>query len=114
MAESHTERVKLSTYVATYLSLVALATLSLLLKGLAESVALALSLVIAGVKAVAVLLYFMHLREERFSFRFVMLISSVLVGILIALTALDPLTRGPFPPAPSRNQSYTEGATLHH
>lgn len=112
MAQPHTQRVKLSTYLLTYVVLIALATVSLFLKGLPEPLAVALSLVIAGVKAVAVLLHFMHLIEERFSTRYVMVVSSVLVGILIILTTLDPLTRGPFPPGPSRNPSFVEGAIL--
>ena len=97
---------KLSTYFKTYLALVALATLSLLLKGLPDALAVSLSLLIAAIKAVVVLLFFMHLLEERFSFRFVMLVSSLLVGVLVALTALDPLTREPFAPRPSHNSSY--------
>ncbi|HET8936063.1 MAG TPA: cytochrome C oxidase subunit IV family protein [Polyangiales bacterium] len=96
----------LSSYIKTYLALVALATLSLLLKGLPDTLALSLSLVIAGIKAVVVLLFFMHLIEERFSFRFVMLVASLLVGVLVVLTALDPMTRAPYAPGPSHNPSY--------
>ena len=98
--------VQLSTYVYTYLALLALATLSLLLSGLAGTLALTLALAIAAIKATAVLLRFMHLSEEPFSYRFVMIVSSLLVCVLIALTALDPITRAPFPPAPSQNSSY--------
>lgn len=97
---------KLSTYFKTYLALVALATLSLLLKGLPGTLAVSLSLLIAAIKAVIVLLFFMHLIAERFSFRFVMLVSSLLVGVLVALTALDPMTRAPYAPGPSHNPSY--------
>lgn len=111
MAE-HTGHVKLKTYVVTYVGLVALATLSLILKGLPEAVAVTLSLIIACVKAVAVLMIFMHLIEERFSFRFTMLVSSLLVGVLIVLTTLDPLTRAPYPPGPSHNPGYARGARL--
>jgi caa(3)-type oxidase subunit IV len=97
---------KLSTYIYTYLGLVALATLSLLLSGLPEGLAITLSLAIAALKAAAVLLLFMHLIEEPFSYRFVMIVSTVLVCVLIALTVLDPVTRAPFAPPPNRNDSY--------
>ena len=104
-----TTHVKLSTYVITFAALLALATLSLLLRGLPDSVAVALSLIIALVKALGVLLFFMHLIEERFSFRFVMLVSSLLVVVLVVLTTLDPMTRAPFPPSPGRNPTYAQG-----
>ena len=103
---SRREETKLSTYIFTYMALLALATLSLLLSGLPDALALTLSLAIGAVKAAAVLLLFMHLIEEPFSYRFVMIVSSVLVCILIALTVLDPITRAPFPPPPSHNDSY--------
>jgi hypothetical protein len=32
-----------------------------------------------------------------------MVIATVLVCILVALTTLDPMTRAPYPPAPSKN-----------
>jgi cytochrome c oxidase subunit IV len=106
MSSPETERVSLAAYIWTYVGLVALATLSLALSGLPDFLAVTLSLVIASVKAVFVLLFFMHLIEERFSYRFVMLVSAVLVCILIVLTALDPATRAPYPPGPSNNASY--------
>ena len=106
MSASQTHGVKLSTYVGTFIALLALATLSLLLKGLPDAAAITLSLAIALIKASAVLLFFMHLIEERFSYRFVMIVSTLLVCILIGLTTLDPITRAPFPPAPSHNQSF--------
>lgn len=106
MSTAATQQVTLRTYVLTFVGLLALATISLLLSGLPDSVAVTLSLVIAFAKAAMVLMFFMHLSEERFSFRFVMLISTLLVGILIVLTALDPATRAPYAPAPSENRSY--------
>ena len=106
-----THHVKLSTYLGTYAALVVLATVSLIATGLPDTLAVSVSLVIAAVKAVAVLLFFMHLIEEPFSYRFVMLVSTLLVGIFIALTTLDPLTRAPFPPPPSRNASFAPQVT---
>lgn len=102
----HAHQVKLSTYIGTFAALVVLATISLLLTGLPDTLAVTLSLCIAAVKAVAVLLFFMHLIEEPFSYRFVMLVSALLVTVFIVLTTLDPVTRAPFPPPPSRNASY--------
>jgi cytochrome c oxidase subunit IV len=106
MSSLVTQQVSLRTYVLNFVGLTALATVSLVLSGLPDSVAVTLSLVIAFTKAVLVLLFFMHLIEERFSFRFVMLVSTLLVGILIVLTVLDPATRGPYAPAPSENRNY--------
>lgn len=77
-----------------------------------DGAAHAARLLIASIKAVAVLMYFMHLCEERFSFRFVMLVSSMLVIVLIVLTLLDPLTRGPYPPGPSHNPSFRSASSV--
>lgn len=48
---------------------------------------------IAGVKATLVTLFFMHLREQRFANRIVVLVSVLFVIILVALTAADVATR---------------------
>jgi caa(3)-type oxidase subunit IV len=108
MAQPHAS---LARYVLTYLALLGLATLALVLSRLPPTLAIVLSLAIAFAKALLVLAVFMHLREERFSYRFVMLISTVLVCIFVALTTLDPLTRGPYPPLPSQNPSYRTATT---
>jgi hypothetical protein len=42
----------------------------------------------------------MHLYEQRFANRAVMLVSVLLAAILIALTAADVLSRHTFPPRP--------------
>jgi caa(3)-type oxidase subunit IV len=101
-----TEPVSLQKYLATYVALLVLATLSWLSVGLSGSLALGIALTIGAIKAVLVLTFFMHLVEERFSLRLVMTIAAILVAIWIALTLIDPLTRGPYPPAPSHNPSY--------
>lgn len=111
MAEPHTHQVKLSTYFGTFGALVVLATVSLLLTGLPDTLAVTLSLIIALIKSIAVLLFFMHLIEEPFSSRFVMLVATLLVAVLVLLTTLDPLTRAPFPPPPSDHASYPPAAT---
>lgn len=104
----------LGSYLWTYAILLALATLAWQLTGLPHGLALSLSLAIALVKAVLVLMRFMHLREESFSFRYIMLISALLVSILIVLTTLDPLTRGPHAPAPEHNASYAADSRSDH
>jgi len=100
------DRRGLVTYLVTYLILLALATLALLLSGLPDALAVTLSLVIAVVKAVMVLMLFMHLREERFSYRYVMVVSTLLVVVFISLTTVDPLSRAPYAPTPGLNRSY--------
>lgn len=92
-------------YVASFVALLVLATASLLMAGLPDRLALFVALSIALSKSLIVLFYFMHLREERFSYRFIMLVSSLLVCILIGLTVLDPITRA-HPPGPSHNSSF--------
>jgi cytochrome c oxidase subunit 4 len=59
------------------------------------------SLVIATAKATLVAAVFMHLLEERFASRAVLLVAGILLTILIVLTSADVLTRHTFPPAPS-------------
>lgn len=92
-------------YVASFVALLVLATASLLMAGLPDRLALFVALSIAFAKALIVLFYFMHLREERFSYRFIMLVSTLLVCLLIGLTVLDPMTRA-HPPGPSHNTSF--------
>jgi cytochrome c oxidase subunit IV len=109
MTTTATSPVSLRTYLLTFVGLVGLATLSLVLSGLPDTISFTLSMVIASIKAIAVLLFFMHLIEERFSYRFVMIVSAMLVCILIALTTLDPMTRAPYPPPPSKNIAFRAG-----
>ena len=95
-------------YLLTYLGLIALATLSLGLSFLHWSTGdLVISLVIAAVKATLVFWFFMHLHEQRFANRMVVLVSFAMVSILIALMALDVASRHTDPPAP-RPSSSTE------
>jgi caa(3)-type oxidase subunit IV len=103
-APSH--RIGLRAYVATYLALLVLATLSWQVTGLPAAAGLPLALAIGVVKALLVLFVFMHLIEERFSVKFAMLVALVMVSILVGLTVLDPLTRAPYPPAPQQNANY--------
>jgi caa(3)-type oxidase subunit IV len=81
------------TYVWTYLVLLLLATASWVIASFHVPGAVVLGLGIGAIKAVLVLAYFMHLSDEPFSFKLVLMTAVVLVAIFIGLTALDPLTR---------------------
>ncbi len=88
-------------YLATYIALIVLATISLLLSFVHWPAGdLVISLVIAGVKAVLVLWFFMHLYEQRFANRFVVLVSFAFVALLVSLVAIDVASRHTYPPAP--------------
>jgi cytochrome c oxidase subunit 4 len=81
-------------YLLTFLALLFLATLSFLLSFLRWKTGdLVISLVIATAKALLVLFFFMHLVEQRFANRVVVLVSVMLMALLLALTAADVATR---------------------
>lgn len=103
---SNDERATTRHYLLTYGGLVLLATLSLLLAVLPVHAGLGSALAIASVKALLVLASFMHLREETVGYKLVVLVAALLVATLVALTALDPLTRPPYPPAPAQNAQF--------
>ncbi|WP_437751354.1 cytochrome C oxidase subunit IV family protein [Sorangium sp. So ce1389] len=94
------------TYVIVWLVLMALTLASYLLSlahlGGADVVA---ALLIATAKTVLVLLFFMHLIEQRFANALPMIVSALLLGLLLALMISDvvsreTISRGPVPPAP--------------
>ena len=64
------------------------------------------SLVIAAVKSTLVLLFFMHLVEERFTVKLVPFLAFGYVLLLVALMATDVLSRRTFPRTP---QPFSEG-----
>lgn len=105
MSGEQTKHVTGRQYALTYAGLIVLATLSLVLAVTPLHTGVVIALVIAFVKAILVLGWFMHMVEESFGFKLVMLISTLLVLTLIALTVLDPLTRT-YPPPPSANHEY--------
>jgi cytochrome c oxidase subunit 4 len=88
-------------YLAVWLALVFLTALSFLLSlthlGAIDTV---FSLVIAGAKSTIVLLFFMHLVEERFTVAVVPALAVGYVLLLVALMVTDVLTRHTFPRAP--------------
>lgn len=84
-------------YVATFVGLLLLATVSLLLSFLHWPVwGTVVALGIAAVKAILVLFFFMHLVEQRFSNRMAVLVSVLFVGLLVGLTTADVATRHTF------------------
>jgi cytochrome c oxidase subunit 4 len=81
-------------YVLTFVGLLALATLSLLLSFLHWSTGdLVVSLVIAAAKALLVLMFFMHLVEQRAANRLTVVVSLGFAALLIGLVAADVATR---------------------
>jgi cytochrome c oxidase subunit 4 len=84
--------------VATFVALVGLATESLLISLLHwRAGGLVVSLVIAAVKMLLVLWFFMHLREERCTHRLTIFVSLGFVALLVLLTTTDVATRHTFP-----------------
>jgi cytochrome c oxidase subunit IV len=84
--------VSFMTYAGTYVALLLLATGSLLLSRLHLG-GLSVALVIAAVKAILVLWFFMHLSRQGASSRLAVLVAVVFIGLLVALTTLDVATR---------------------
>lgn len=84
-------------YVLTYAALLALATLSWVLVELPVHTGLWVALLVAAIKAGLVLWVFMHLAEESAAFRVAIVGAAFLVITLIALSAVDPMTRAPQP-----------------
>ncbi|MGK3984305.1 cytochrome C oxidase subunit IV family protein [Sorangium sp. So ce136] len=94
------------TYVIVWLVLMALTLASYLLSlahlGGADVVA---ALLIATAKTALVLLFFMHLIEQRFANALPMIVSALLLGLLLTLMISDvmsreTISRGPIPTAP--------------
>jgi cytochrome c oxidase subunit IV len=88
-------------YLLVWVALIALTLLSWLLS-LAHlgSTDIAVALVIATAKTVLVMLFFMHLVEERFSIVVIPFVAAGFIALLIGLTVTDVATRLTFPKAP--------------
>jgi cytochrome c oxidase subunit 4 len=90
-------------YLVVWLALVGLTALSFLLSlthlGAIDTV---FSLVIAAAKSTIVLLFFMHLVEERFTVAVVPALAVAYVLLLVALMVTDVLSRHTFPKTPQR------------
>jgi cytochrome c oxidase subunit 4 len=98
-----------AAYVVTFVALLVLATVSLLLSMLHWPVwGTVVALVIAVVKALLVVFFFMHLVEQRFSNRLAVLVSILFVTLLVGLTSADVATRHTFAQRtePSPNEAF--------
>ncbi|APR75836.1 Cytochrome c oxidase polypeptide IV [Minicystis rosea] len=88
-------------YLMTWLALLAFTLLSFGLSYVhTGSWEMPIALLIAVVKSLLVLLFFMHLLEQKFINAFALIVAVGLMGLLLALVATDVLTRHTFPPAP--------------
>src|SRR4051812_45866831 len=88
-------------YVATWLGLLALTATSFGASYLSLSAfEMPVALAIAVTKAVLVALFFMHLAEARFAYKFVLLGAVLFVILIVGLTAADVMTREVMPVAP--------------
>lgn len=89
-------------YIVVWLALMILTALSFLLSlahlGAIDTV---FSLVIAAAKSTIVLLFFMHLVEERFTVKLVPALALGYVLLLVALMVTDVVSRHTFPKTPS-------------
>jgi heme/copper-type cytochrome/quinol oxidase subunit 4 len=97
-------------YLYAYAALIVRASASLGLSLLPVHTGLGVALAIGAVKAFIVLAWFMHLVEENFGAKVFMFLAALLVCTLVLLTALDPLTRAPFPPPPADNAVFQRAA----
>ena len=90
-----------SKYVIIWLALVGL-TLTSFLFSLADigSLEMPIALLIAVTKSTLVLLFFMHLIEQKVTNALVPIVAVTMLGLLLALMAADVATRHTFPPAP--------------
>jgi cytochrome c oxidase subunit 4 len=91
-------------YVAVWIALLILTLVSWLFS-LAHlgSTDVVVALVIASIKTLLVVIFFMHLAEERFSVVMVPCVAVFFIVLLLALTVTDVATRRTFPKGPSPN-----------
>jgi cytochrome c oxidase subunit IV len=68
--------------------------------GLSGGAELFVALTISMVKTVIVLFIFMHLVEQRFANRLIVIVTFLFIVLMVSLTAADPLTRKTFPRTP--------------
>jgi cytochrome c oxidase subunit IV len=68
--------------------------------GLSGGAELGVALTISVVKTFIVLFIFMHLIEQRFANRLIVIVTFLFIVLMVALTAADPLTRTTFPRTP--------------
>ena len=68
--------------------------------GLGAGAELAVALTISATKTIIVLFIFMHLVEQRFANRLIVIVTFLFIVLLVTLMAADPITRKTFPRAP--------------
>lgn len=68
--------------------------------GLSGALELGVALSISIVKTLLVLFIFMHLVEQRFANRLIVIVTFLFIVLLVSLMAADPLTRKTFPKTP--------------
>ena len=101
MAHAHPSALR---YVAVWIALVALTAISWIFSLLhLGSTDVAVALVIAAIKTLLVVIFFMHLGQERFSVVMIPCVAVFFIGLLLGLTAVDVATRHTFPRGPSPN-----------
>ena len=101
MSSASLRETRFSTYLLTWVGLLGLTGLSFAASRLhLGGWDVFVSLVIAAGKSTLVLLIFMHLIDEHFTIRAVVVLSFLLISILIALVAGDVATRKTFPVRP--------------
>lgn len=82
------------TYAGVLLALLLLTAATLLLSfAPLGAFHVPVALLIAAAKAALILLYFMHVIEQRYTIRIVLLVCALLLGSLIVLTVADTATR---------------------
>jgi cytochrome c oxidase subunit 4 len=87
-------RITARTYWFTWLALVCLTGLSFATSYVvAGSLEVPVTIGIAGVKALLVTLFFMHLARSQFAYRFILLVGVLFVVIMVSLTILDLFAR---------------------
>ena len=80
----------LKTYVIVWLCLVVLTAVTVAVSGLDLGRYGSLtSVVIATIKATFILLFFMHLRHERFLLKMMLLLTVATIAVIIGLTFID-------------------------
>lgn len=88
-------------YLGTWIGLLALTTLSLGLSFVRTGAwEIPIALLIAVAKSTLVLLFFMHLVEQKRIHAFVLVVASSLVVLLLSIVSADVLTRRTFPATP--------------
>jgi cytochrome c oxidase subunit IV len=94
--------VTLGKTIATYVALLVFTFLSFGASklGLSGPMELGVALTISVLKTLLVLFIFMHLVEQRFANRLIVIVTFLFIVLLVSLTAADPLTRKTYPRTP--------------